>query len=1056
MKINLIKLPDSHNGHLKKFYLIMKLTWLLILMLCLQSAASVWSQTTNITLKKNNTSLQELFNAIEDQSGYRFFYNNDEVDVSQKVTINITDKSIGNILTNVFKDLPYGFKELDNKLILVERTLAQEGFSYAQQRESISGKVTDASSLPLPGVSVVIKGTTQGTITDAYGAYTITNVPAGTTLVFSFVGMKTQEIAIGNQMAINVKLEEETIGLEEVVAVGYGTVKKSDLTGSVASVSSERLLDKPAFNVAQAIAGKIAGVKIVERSGEPGGNPFIRIRGTNSINSDNSPLVVVDGVIGVANALTIMNPSEIESIEVLKDASATAIYGARGANGVILINTKRGYEGDIQVEYDGSVTAGILQNSLGSLNAEEFMYMYTQAWKNIDKYSDSPNWSACFDGSILPEGKGDKTYSEMPYLFEKTTPEGYSVPLIGRDGNYYKPRFDTDWESEIFRPFVSTNHNVSIRGGNERAKLGTFLGYSKEMGLVMNSFFERFTGKITGDFKIAKWLDLSTSISVNKNKQRTNDTSFFSGGISRGVTETFAIIPTMYPNDVDTYGDYSNQYGRNSDFPCGEVDVQSPYEVSKTVEAFTNRSQFTGNLTLNFKITPHLSFKSNFAVDDNNTKYNYYAGIYVSRGDQGRSDIDVYKNFYWQNENYFSYNRIFGDHSFDGLLGLSWSRYTWENLYTWNSQFFDDFYKWHNIGVGTADRPYPSSEDGQNSLNSYFARANYNYKSKYFVTFTGRIDGSSKFGTNSKYGFFPSGSVAWRISEEDFAKNMDELSNLKLRFSVGQTGNQEIGSYVTQAFIGSTNVALGGTVYTGLYPSSMASPDLKWEKTMQYDGGVDVGVLNNRISMSFDYYYKKTTDMLLDVPLPTSTTTGSVRKNYGEVENKGVEIVLNTHNVDKKNFDWYTDLAFAANRNKILKLGPTGEDILLNYWVGGANTVLREGESIATFWGLNRLGTYSTEEASLAARYGFVPGDVKYEDKNNDGAINASDGYLLGNAFPKWDMDFNNRFVYKNWDLSVDIRFSYGAKIQNRTNHSGEDRQTMGNSKITVLGCLAS
>ncbi|MGV8137032.1 MAG: SusC/RagA family TonB-linked outer membrane protein [Mangrovibacterium sp.] len=354
--------------------------------------------------------------------------------------------------------------------------------------------------------------------------------------------------------------------------------------------------------------------------------------------------------------------------------------------------------------------------------------------------------------------------------------------------------------------------------------------------------------------------------------------------------------------------------------------------------------------------------------------------------------------------------------------------------------------------MGTADRPYPSSEDGQNSLNSYFARANYNYKSRYFVTLTGRVDGSSKFGANSKYGFFPSGSVAWRISEEDFAKNLDALSNLKLRLSVGQTGNQEIGSYVTQAFIGSTNVALGGTVYTGLYPSSMASPDLKWEKTTQYDGGVDVGLLNNRISMSFDYYYKKTTDMLLDVPLPTSTTTGSVRKNYGEVENKGVEIVLNTHNTDKRNFDWYTDIAFTANRNKILKLGPTGEDILLNYWVGGANTVLREGESIATFWGLNRLGTYSTEEASLAARYGFVPGDVKYEDKNNDGAINASDGYLLGNAFPKWDMDLNNRFVYKNWDLSVDIRFSYGAKIQNRTNHSGEDRQTMGNSKITVLG----
>ncbi len=426
-------------------------------------------------------------------------------------------------------------------------------------------------------------------------------------------------------------------------------------------------------------------------------------------------------------------------------------------------------------------------------------------------------------------------------------------------------------------------------------------------------------------------------------------------------------------------------------------------------------------------------------------------GIIVSRGAHGRADIDVSKTLYWQNENYFNYDKISGDHSFNGLLGLSWSRYKWENLNTWNDHFFDDFYKWHNIGVGTAQRPAPSSSDGQNSLNSYFARANYSYQSKYLITLTGRVDGSSKFGINSKYGFFPSGSVAWRISEEEFASGISFLSNLKLRFSVGQTGNQEIGSYVTQAFIGSTNVALGDAVQPGLYPSSMASPDLRWEKTTQYDGGIDIGLWGNRVSASVDYYYKLTDDMLLDVPLPTSTTTGSVRENYGSIENKGFEVMLNTHNVKSNNFNWYTDIAWSANKNKIVQLGPTGEDILRNYWVGGANTVLREGEPVASFWGLNRLGTYSTEEASLAARYGFVPGDVKYEDTNNDGVINVSDGYLLGSAFPKWDMDFNNRLNYKNFDFNLDIRVSYGAKIENRTNHSGEDRQTMGNSKVTVL-----
>lgn len=923
------------------------------------------------------------------------------------------------------------------------------------QNITVTGKVSDANNEPLVGVTIRIQGTQIGTVTDSDGNFTLTNVPPNSQLEVSYVGMRTEFIPLNGRNYVQVILAEDTELLEEVVVVGYGTMKKSDLTGSITSISSERLLDKPVFNVAQAISGKAPGVKIVERTGAPGGNPMIRIRGTNSINSDNSPLVVVDGVVGVANALTILNPNEIESIEVLKDASATAIYGARGANGVILITTKRGYAGDVQVEYDGNVSYGVLQRHLESLNAEQFMYVYTQAWKNVTKYTrgGTPNWPLLADASILPPDRvaDATTYSEYPHLFERTTQGGYSVPLVGKDGNYYKPRFDTDWEGAIFVPSTSTNHQVSIRGGSESAQLGAFIGYSLEEGLLLNSRFDRYTGRMTGDFKITKWLDLSTQIAINKNKETANDVSYFSGGIARGVVEAFPIIPLEFPNDESIYGAYAGKFGRNLHFPVGEIDHQSPWQVSKTTERFTDRSQFTANLSLIFKITPDLTFRTNFAADDNSSKYNYYGGRDVTRGDQGRADINVSKTLYWQSENYFNYNKTVGYHMIDGMLGASWSRFSWENLNTFNTTFFDDFYKWHNIGVGTNKRPAPSSWDGQNSLNSYYARANYSYKSKYLLTFTGRVDGSSKFGANSKYGFFPSGSVAWRISEENFAQNISWLSNLKLRLSIGQTGNQEIGSYVTQAFIGSTNVALGGAVQPGLYPSSMASPDLKWEKTTQYNGGIDIGLINNRIAMSIDYYYKLTSDMLLSVPLPTSTTTGSVRDNYGEIENKGIEILLNTHNIKGNQFNWYTDIAWSANRNKIVKLGPTGEDILRNYWVGGANTVLREGESVATFWGLNRLGTYSTEEASLAARYGFVPGDVKYEDINNDGAINASDGYLLGSAFPKWDMDFNNRFEYKNFDFSLDIRVSYGAKIQNRTNHSGEDRQTMGNSKITVL-----
>ena len=925
------------------------------------------------------------------------------------------------------------------------------------QQITVRGTVTDAATGEgMPGVNVVVIGSTVGAMTDVSGNFTLEAPSGSVTLQVSFIGYVTQQIPLAGRTTLNVALVAETTRLSEVVVVGYGTQLRKDLTGAVTNVSAQRLLDKPAFNVAQAIGGKIAGVKIIERNGAPGGNAMIRVRGTNSINSSNDPLFVVDGVVGVANALSILNPNEIASIDVLKDASATAIYGARGSNGVIIITTKRGIAGETQVEYNSYVTRGVMNRKFFVLDAEQFMYVYTQAFMNVKKYGSSPNWPSCYDAAILTAAgqtltASTKTYSEMPYLFEKVPSGGYSVPLVGKDGNYYKPRFDTNWEELIFLPSTSTNHQVNIRGGSDKAKFGAFFNYALEDGLLLNSYFNRYSGKVTGDIKVNKWFDVSTNLYVNRSKNRTNDVSYISGGIARTAVEAYSILPVKYPNDPVIYGAWAGQWGQNKDFPAGE-DNTTPVHTSAEVETFANRDQYTGDITLNFKITPDLTFKSNFAIDGMFYKYNNYGGRNISRGNQGNANINIQNTFYWQNENYFNYNKTIGNHNITGLLGLSWSRYRWENLNTSNQYFFDDYYKWHNIGIGTATRPAPSSGDGMNSLNSYFARANYSYKNKYLLTVTGRLDGSSKFGANSKYGFFPSGSIAWRITEEEFGKNIPGVSDAKLRLSVGQTGNQEIGSYVTQTFIGSGNVVMGGAVTPGLWPSSVGNADLKWEKTTQYNAGLDLGLFNERITAAIEYYYKLTTDMLLDVPLPQSTTTGSVKKNYGKVENKGWEVIVNTHNVKSENFNWYTDFSFSANKNKIVQLGPTGADILRNSWVGGANTILREGESVASFFGLKRLGTYSTEEASLAARYGFVPGDVKYFDKNGDGVISfVADGDLLGSAFPIWDMNITNNMDYKNFDFSVDIRFSYGAKKENRTNHSSEDRQAMAGGKNSIL-----
>jgi TonB-linked SusC/RagA family outer membrane protein len=918
-----------------------------------------------------------------------------------------------------------------------------------QTGKKVSGLVTDPSGVTLPGVSVLLKGTTNGVITDIGGNYSLSNVPENGILQFSFVGMKLQEISVSGKSTINVTLAEESIGIEEVVAIGYGTQKKKDLTGSVSNISAEKLLDRPAFNVAQAIGGKIAGIKIIERSGAPGGIAMIRVRGTNSINSNNDPLFVVDGVVGVANALGILNPNEIESMDVLKDASATAIYGARGANGVILITTKRGVVGKTRVEYNGYVSSGTMNRKFYVLDAEQMMYVTKQAWMNVKKYATSPNWPAAFDSSILPAGYTGNTYSEMPWLFEKTTQGGYSVPLMGKDGNYYKPRFNTNWESEIFKPSTSTNHQINIRGGNENAKFGAFMNYALEDGLLMNSYFRRYSGKLTGDIKISDRVSFSANLGINKNRNRTNDVSYFSGGIARAAVEAYSILPIKYPDDPAIYGSRAGQYSSNADFPAGET-PKNPVNISNDVETFADRSQVTGDVTLNVKITPELSFKSNFAVDLNFYKYNGYGGRLITTN--GNADMNISNATYWQNEDYFNFVKSFGDHSVTAMLGMSWSRYEYQNMNASNSFFFDDFYKWHNLGLGTVTRPSVGSSDGQNSLNSYFARANYVYKGKYYATVTGREDGSSRFGANSKYGFFPSGSLAWRVSEENFMKSLNVISNLKVRTSVGQTGNQEIGNYVTQSFLGSGNVVIGGVNMSGLYPNSVGNADLKWEKTTQYDAGIDIGLFKDRLTIAVDYYNKLTEDMLLDVPLPQSTTTGSVKKNYGTIENKGWEVTLSGHTVKSQDFNWFTDVTFSANKNTIKKLGPTGADILRNSWVGGANTILRVGESVASFFGLTRLGTYSTEEASLAARYGFVPGDVKYYDKNGDGVISfVSDGDLLGSAFPIFDMNVNNNITYKNWDFNIDLRFSYGAKKENRTNHSSEDRQAMANGKNSIL-----
>jgi TonB-linked SusC/RagA family outer membrane protein len=445
-----------------------------------------------------------------------------------------------------------------------------------------------------------------------------------------------------------------------------------------------------------------------------------------------------------------------------------------------------------------------------------------------------------------------------------------------------------------------------------------------------------------------------------------------------------------------------------------------------------------------------LTFKSDFSIDYNQYKNNnYYGQLYGHTGDARISNDNT---FYWQNENYFNYNKQIGtDHNISAVLGLSWSQFTYNHSYMRNTNFLSDFYGYSNIGAGAATRPEVQSGDGLSALNSYFGRLNYSYKDKYLLTLTAREDGSSKFGANNKYGFFPSAGIAWRVSQENFMKDVNLISNLKLRGSYGRTGNQEIGSYVTQSYISTTNVILNGASNTGLYPSSVGNPDLKWETTEQYDAGIEFGLFDNRINADFDYYHKLTSNMLLDVNLPYSTSTGTVKENYGKVQNEGFEVTLNTRNIASHFFEWNTALTVTHNVNKVVQLGPTGAPIYSETGAGNGTSALIIGKPIGSFFGLTRLGVYSTEETSLAARYGLHPGDLKFLDRNNDGKIDLlTDGSVIGNAFPHWIIGFNNTFTYKNFDASLDIQIVEGV-TKAFVHESAEDRQLVSGGLNSTL-----
>lgn len=758
----------------------MQLTTIVLLAACLQVSASSYAQ--KVSISGDNLPITKVFNEIRKQTGYNFIYADENLAQASNVTIHAKNASLNDVLNICFANQPLTYK-IDDKIIIVKIKdfLAKQVLSRAE----VTGTVTDSvTGRPLVGVTVKVKGSTTGTTTGANGRFSL-DVPDDAVLVISYLGYTSKEVPVNGRSNLRIVLSSTTTGLNQLVVIGYGTAKKEDLTGSVAQVSSKELTSGVPANIGQALEGKVAGAQVIQQGGGvPGGQPIIHIRGINSINTSSAPLYVVDGLVGVQNPFRTLNPYDIESLSVLKGPSATAIYGARGANGVIVITTKKGAAGKTQVLYDGSVSVGVLQRHVYAASADQLMYIYMQAITNTPKYgtlNSNKDYRGCCSTGL--------SFSEMPWLFKQVPQGNYMIPLKGKDGNYYAPRFSSNWEDLMFNSSVSTNQHVEIKGGNDKANFSLSLGYQYNDGLMIKSYSRNYTGRATGDIQVFDWLDMKAQVNFSKTKNTHDD------GILRSTTEVWSFLPIKYPNDPDIYGTYAGRWGTNADFPIGEQWYNPVYRRNENV-GYDNMYNTRGVLNLIANISDHLDFKTVFAANFNVAKSNDYDGRLY--GNNGSASIQGLNTFYWQSQNYFTYNNSFNDkHNLTAMLGFSWSQRAWQGFNLGNSIFFSDFYKWHNIGVGSAPKPSVGSFDGDNELNSYFLRVHYDYNHKYLLTLTGRFDGSSKFGPNKKYGFFPSMGVAWNVSQEDFMKNVDFISNLKLRGEAGITGNQEIGTIAT-------------------------------------------------------------------------------------------------------------------------------------------------------------------------------------------------------------------------------------------------------------------
>ncbi|TDW99233.1 SusC/RagA family TonB-linked outer membrane protein [Dinghuibacter silviterrae] len=886
------------------------------------------------------------------------------------------------------------------------------------------GRVIDERTKdPLPGAVIHILGTTHQVVADNNGEFNfITGQRVPLTYEVSFTGYKTKNVDIKSYGHVDIQLEESNKALGDLLIVGYGTQRKSDLTGSVATVS-KNLLTQPSSSFDNLLQGAVSGVSVTQSSGQPGSTATIRVRGGNSISFGNAPLYVIDGFIvyndndyvnsgatsgAAVNALSTINPSDIETVEVLKDASATAIYGSRGANGVVIITTRRGKKGTNEVNYSTYIGSQAVSKKIPLMNASQ--------------------WASLINDVNVSDGVA-KTYTDAQITAAGT---------------------GSDWQSSALRKALEQNHELSISGGDEKSRYLISGNYFDQEGVIVNSGFKRYAGRINYERNVSDRLKVTVNAFGSASKQTELPGSTY-GSIN--FSNYYSTLLTTSPI-VPIY---------NAD---GSFYVKSPYLTTPTnplqdIEATTNQSNIVrtlGNFAAEYKLLKDLTLKETIGADLLYTKQNYYAPSYTSAGyaSSGVASIGTVTATTWVNENTLTYDHSFRDVHFLTVLGGYTTQAEKDEEAVTNAQKFpNDLTGYNNLGY--AGTPVLGTSGGHTSvLNSYLGRVSYSYRHVYNVTVSGRADGASVLGANHKWGFFPSLGLSWNASEEPFFRSLkNTVSNLKLRLTGGQTGNSAVPPYSSLAVLGASNYYFNSTLVTGTAPTQLANPNLKWETTTQYDLGVDVGFLNNRVNFVADAYYKKTTDLLLNVPLPLYTGYASELENVGSVNNKGLEFSLRTDNIRSRSFSWTSNLNFATNRNRILNLGQGVSSYFPLAPTGQVSPVIvAVGLPVGAFWGYSTQGLLTAADlAKGVPTLAGVPqrqGDTKYVDYNGDGKITTADKHYLGSAQPKYTYGFSSTFTYKGFDLSFLFQGAYGNKIFNLLQQTLE-RPTLSQNVSAVL-----